>query len=503
MPRGPKMALLQYQASHRDRVCALLTAHGRALDSSDTGTGKTYVTAAVCAALALRPFVVCPKSVLPTWRQVLREFHVPPLGVTNYELLQNCTMLDAEGGRAPCPWLAHYEAPRARDHPGNTLTDHTYAWHDLPADALLVFDEAHRCKNHRTVSSVLLYTAACTDARILLLSATIADKMDTFRMAGFVLRLYPAISHALNWMRHAEAANRGVPMRGVHARLYPERAARMRIQELGALFPRNQVVAQCYDMDAAQEIEAQYAIIAHEVTRLRGREQAVQHELARILYARMRIEQLKVPCMLELARQYLDEGNAVVLFVNFANTLQVLAEQLGTRCTISGDQTLEERQANIDQFQSDASHVIVCNIRSGGVGVSLHDTHGRYPRVSIINPSWSAQDLLQALGRVHRANGRTPVRQRIVFCANTVEEGVCARMREKVDNIVGLNDGDLGACPLNGLFGDADADYPHDAPSHVERVAEAQLRLDGLRLQVADAERELAALSAAAGMPDH
>jgi hypothetical protein len=91
----------------------------------------------------------CPKSVLPTWRQVLREFHVSPLGVTNYKLLQNCTMLDAQG--APCPWLVHYETPHARDHPGNTLTDHTHAWHDLPPDALLVFDEAHHGPERRGI----------------------------------------------------------------------------------------------------------------------------------------------------------------------------------------------------------------------------------------------------------------------------------------------------------------------------------------------------------------
>lgn len=496
------MALLPYQVGHRDHLCALLRDTGRALDSSDTGTGKTYVAAAVCAELGLRPFVVCPKSVIPAWRDVVRQFGVAPLAVTNYELLQNCTMLDGEGGRAVCPWLTHHPSPgAAANHAGVTQSDHTYVWSGVPADALLVFDEAHRCKNHRTVNSVLLFTAACTGARILLLSATIADKMETFRMAGFVLRLYPAISHALNWMRHAEAGNRGVPMRGIHGRLYPAHAGRMRIRDLGALFPRNQVVAQCYEMEGAAEIEAQYALIAHEVARLRAREDTVQNVLARILYARMRIEQLKVPVMLELARAYLEEGNSVVLFFNFTNTLQVVAEQLRTACTITGDQTAEERQANIDQFQRDDSRVIVCNIRSGGVGVSLHDTHGRHPRVSIINPSWSAQDLVQALGRVHRANGRTPVRQRIVFCAGTVEEGVCRCMATKVDNIAALNDGDVDAAALHGLFDGAAAEFDgtaFDAPSHVERVAAARLRLDGLRAQVADAEREVAELTGGA-----
>ncbi len=454
----PKAELFPYQKLHADQMVLALSEHGRVLDASDTGTGKTYVALDLCAQLGLRPFIICPKSVLGSWMQVTKAFGLEKrlLGIANYELLQNCryfSPLDTSlSTKVTCPYITRKKA-NGRQHPQNTKTDHTYTWSGLPPDTLVIFDEAHRCKNPRTVCSVLLYTLSLTPAKIIMLSATISDKPKTFSLAGFVLGLYPSLRHAMNWIRHAEE-EAGIPitMAGVHRKIYPKYASRMRIKDLGDLFPKNHVMAECYDMDTAKEIQEMYQIIEEEVARLKRNEDASQCMLAKILYARMRIEQLKIPTFLELIRAYLAEGNSVAVFVNFTNTLRTLAEELKTQCLIFGEQSRGERDGNIEAFQQDLSHLIICNIRSGGVGISLHDTRGDFPRVSIISPSWSAQDIVQALGRIHRANGKTPVRQRIVFCRGTVEEMICQNMIGKIKTIAGLNDGELGSYEIEGLM---------------------------------------------------
>ena len=79
---------------------------------------------------------------------------------------------------------------------------------------------------------------------------------------------------------------------------------------------------------------------------------------------------------------------------------------------------------------------------SGGCGISLHDTFGTFPRVSIISPTWSAQDLIQVLGRIHRAMGKTDCEQLIIFCKGTVEERVGNIIKQKIDNIRFFNDGE-------------------------------------------------------------
>jgi len=73
----------------------------------------------------------------------------------------------------------------------------------------------------------------------------------------------------------------------------------------------------------------------------------------------------------------------------------------------------------------------------------LHDSEGSFPRVSLISPTFSAIDLKQALGRVHRADSRSKSIQKIVFAAGTVEDKVCHAVRRKLNNIDLINDDEL------------------------------------------------------------
>jgi len=47
------------------------------------------------------------------------------------------------------------------------------------------------------------------------------------------------------------------------------------------------------------------------------------------------------------------------------------------------------------------------------------------------------------LGRVHRATGKTPSVQKIVFANDTVEMRVCKAVREKLNNIDLINDDEM------------------------------------------------------------
>lgn len=122
-------------------------------------------------------------------------------------------------------------------------------------------------------------------------------------------------------------------------------------------------------------------------------------------------------------------------------------EKLKTKCVVWGSQDANTRDKNIADFQADKERVIICNIRAGGVGISLHDLNGKYSRVSLISPSYSAQDLVQALGRIHRAGAKSGAIQKIIFCAGTVEEKMAKKVKRKIKNIETLNDNEI-----NGIF---------------------------------------------------
>ena len=64
--------LLNYQVEHVERLAYSLTSYNRVLDASDTGTGKTYTSVAVCKIFGWKPFIICPKSVITSWLKVLK-----------------------------------------------------------------------------------------------------------------------------------------------------------------------------------------------------------------------------------------------------------------------------------------------------------------------------------------------------------------------------------------------------------------------------------------------
>ena len=104
---------------------------------------------------------------------------------------------------------------------------------------------------------------------------------------------------------------------------------------------------------------------------------------------------------------------------------------------------MEERQRAIDDFQRNGAAILIATIGSGGVRISLHDELGGHPRSSLICPSFSAIELRQALGRIHRNGSKSVATQRIILASGTVEERVCAKLNTKMFAFDPINDTDL------------------------------------------------------------
>ena len=433
------MELLPFQVDHSARLLAALRRGGVALDASDMGTGKSYAAAAVARSGCWRLAVVAPKATLPAWEKVCAGFGVQTLFISNYEAVKlGKTGFGRFVGRA-------------------------FEW-GLPADALVVFVEAQRCMARVSQIAGLLIAAKRQGAKTLLLSATAASNPLEMRAIGFALGLHK-LRDFWSWARaHGVSKGRfGMEFDGgpehlarLHRRIFSELCAgsRMRVAEIPD-FPATQIIAEPVGTGREREIQEVYDQLKIDLNKAmaagdHGRQEEIAAEidataanhLTIMLRARQDIERLKIDTLASMAADAVAEGMSVAIFVNFDETLHETAKRCGTGCVIHGGQPPAEREEAISRFQANEAEVIVCNIRAGGVGVSLHDPDGRKPRLALISPTYSAQDLRQALGRVHRAGGARSI-QRIVFAAGTVEEEACAAVRAKLACIDFLNDGDL------------------------------------------------------------
>ena len=224
-------------------------------------------------------------------------------------------------------------------------------------------------------------------------------------------------------------------MKRIRSSIFPARGVRIRADDLGKDFPTTLITAEVIEASGADKI---YESLQKRLEKVQEQtENYHKTVLTEVLGARRRVELLKVPSMVSLAKDAIEQDNSVAIFVCFNETVEALKEAL--KCpVITGDTPQNERNRIMKVFRADRIPAVVLNISAGGVGISLH---GARQRLSLISPSWSAIDLIQTIGRVRRAGGSHSV-QKILFANGSVEESVCARVRSKVGCIETLNDGD-------------------------------------------------------------
>ena len=408
-----------------------LREHGLAIDGSDPGVGKTYVAAHVAKTNASQVLVVCPKVSIPPWKKILSGFGVPILDVVNYEKLRTGKTLHGF-------WNQRKQ----------------FTWF-VPEGTLVIFDEVHRCKGKDSQNAKMLRDAK--GLPLLLLSATLAENPMELRAVSHVTGLSDWHSFwswllrngckkgrfGLEFNKHRQDV-----LAKLHEELFVRRGSRIRIADLGDQFPETQITAEA--LDFGDEIDRIYKEMDAELSALeeRAENDKPAQALTIALRARQQVELCKVPGIVSLAQDFLDEGKSVVVFTNYRATLDALCTKLKTECAIHGGQDADERQDCIDRFQANQERVIVVNIVAGGVSLSLHDIHNTNPRVALVCPTYSATDLRQALGRVHRSGGSKSL-QRILFAAGTIEEKICARVSAKLERLDLLNDGDLNSLKNN------------------------------------------------------
>jgi len=413
------MSLLPFQEDHCLALIAALQAHNVSIDSSDTGTGKTYVACEIARRLGLQPIIICPKSVMSNWNRVLKLFNVTALGISNYESIREGNWFGGIG-REKCSYYDPEE----------------HIWSGLPSNAFFIFDEVHICKNKKTQNSKVLM--AChydkTACPCLMLSATVADKTEYYSVVAYMLGFCKSENLFDMQLRRYRKSNPGVSDSMILQKYtFPEYGSRMNLGQIVNM-PDNIILPETYDLDETKMlvIRENYELLNDIKDERKTQKKEAGNRLTKILRARQHIELVKVGLMTDMAKEYLAEGKSVVIFVNFRDTMEILIAELNIKCSIHGQQTSKERDHNIDTFQSNKERIMICMIQSGSVGVSLHDTDGNFPRVSIISPPWSAQNLMQALGRVHRAGSKSKAIQKILYCSGCIEEKIQQILERKI-----------------------------------------------------------------------
>ena len=314
-------------------------------------------------------------------------------------------------------------------------------------DAVII-DEIHRCKDPKTQLSKYCKGIAKGKEYILGLTGTpvvnkpvdlipqlsIIQKLDAFGgFTGFKDRYCQGYNEAsnlkeLNYVMHTNCFYR-----------------REKKEVLKDLTDKMRDIIRCDIQNRAEYIKAENDLVTYlrenlkktdgEITKsLRG-EAMVMIQILKKISARGKILEV-----VEHIQEVVDAGEKIVVFAWHKEIVHALQQALPNAVTIVGDNSMDERQHAVDSFQNDPSvQVIICNIKSGGVGITLTSSS----RVAFIELPWHPADCEQCEDRCHRIGQKDSVQCTYFLGHNTIDEyiyGIIEKKRAIVNQVTGAED---------------------------------------------------------------
>ena len=422
----------------RDRQGILLQAHA--------GLGKTYMVLPVIKYLLDNKLLelqsdwpipilwVAPAAVIPQTEEVIDQF-----GLTGKILPISYAAFRGNMGEQLL-W-------DKTKHPYNNTF--LYNWKAKTMPSMVIFDECQGLKNDTSSQTQLSWSIPQGIKRIFI-SATPYQKVSEARsvVLGVGMTIYDEPCTTENVPNLLQRIARwGRPTQLCQAQMTRLRDA---MKPYAVFVPKvrykHKTHTRCRLIDFETEAEREHYDGYFQAFKRKCEEQMRNANFGRneILVAMQKFregaEEVRAGRMAKRAIDMVERGRQTIVVCNFVEPMRMVYRELKrlgldeSRIShIVGGQTPAKREAQRQKFQQGEADILLFTMRSGGVGLSLHhDRKEARPRHIIIPPTWSAIDLVQALGRGHRITSISDTTQEVVWYRDTIEEKVCAKVEAKL-----------------------------------------------------------------------
>lgn len=430
--------LLKEQKPHFERALERIQTYGFYADNSVMGCGKTYVAVAIAKQLDLPLFVVCPLTVQSNWETVA--------GLAGVEVIATITP-QSLASKVGCLPKHGYLTRNDRRHPPIFLP--TKKLRDLVSKgAFFVYDEIQFARNIntwflacKTINEVigLNERELVHPSRAAFVSTTPFDMkekslnflilVNLFKNTSVKSKKAAITTKAIGDLREF-CLSYGISFEGLlrnsvevyefflkelQPRLFSsmplilEKSCDIR----NGFFKVSDPDEELRLLMAISDLNSIFVKLDPETLRIS------LDTIKKMTAARWKIETAKIPLFTRLIRHYLRDNNKVIVCLHFNHTIEELTRIFASSnpLVLTGKVKANERKAIIASFQEPSlrRRLLIANIRVGGVGISLHDLDGNYPRVMLISPDYNVTDIFQATGRVNRVGSKSDSTVRIVY----------------------------------------------------------------------------------------
>ena len=301
-----------------------LRAGDNTLDQSDMGTGKTVVGVKIAKALGRPLVIICPKAVIPAWKQELAEDNITATFILNLEALRTGKSgYVTKVGKKTFRWL-------------------------LDPNTVVFVDEIHKCKGPFTQNAGLLISLVKQGYTVHGMSGTSCEDPTEMRPLGLMLGLHSGdekvdgLKRWWPWMRMlgCEKNEWGswvledpFHLPQLRQQMYSTSTHRLTTDDFPTSFKDNRVFTVPIQFRENKKIVKAYESLGITPQIIedfieKGTVTDSDHVLANITRARQLAESFKVIDLAEMAEDLMANGKSVVLFVNYSDTIDALRLRL-------------------------------------------------------------------------------------------------------------------------------------------------------------------------------
>ena len=416
--------------SHQKEAIEKLAGSKRFILADDMGLGKT--TATIIAALECnvkKILIVCPASLKINWQREIENYTDRSVYIAegkkfstehdfviiNYDILKN-----------------FYDI---KDKDNSLISQGNFD--------LIILDEAHYVSNGTSIRSKLVNSFTKNCKRVWLLTGT---PMTNRPMNYFNLLSIIDSPVSQNWMAYAIRYCGGYQFTAGKRKIWNVAGA-TNLEEL-----RDRTSRQVLRRLKTEVLDLPEKIITPVYLKLKSKlyeglmgeyyewynknpneSSSLTVQFSKLMKVRQVIAEEKINDTIELAENIIEQGKKVIIFTNFTDTLNKIADHFGKQAVrLDGSTSKPQRQHAVDQFQeNDKINVFVGNLKAAGVGITLTAAEA----VIMNDLSFVPGDLAQGEDRAYRYGQNNSVSIYYPLFINSIESVIYDMVNDKKKNI--------------------------------------------------------------------
>jgi SWI/SNF-related matrix-associated actin-dependent regulator 1 of chromatin subfamily A len=423
--------------SHQKEAIEKLVANDKYILADDMGLGKT--TSTVIGTLengSEKVLIICPASLKINWQREIANYTDKTVSIiegkkwesadyviVNYDILKN------------------FHDPKDEDN--STILNEGFD--------MVVIDEAHYIQNTQAQRTKIVNHIVHKIGKIWLLTGT---PMTSRPMNYYNLLNLVDSPVAFNWMAYVKRYCNGYQFKVGNRKVWNVQGA-TNLEEL-----RDRTKPHVLRRLKEEVLDLPEKIITPVYLRLKSKDyeklmgeyydwydgdessSSLTVQFSMLMKVRQVIAREKVKETCELAQNIIEQGKKVIIFTNFTDTLNEIANHFGkSAVTLDGKMSKPARQHSVDQFQENEKvKVFVGNLKAAGVGITLTAAEA----VIMNDLSFVPSDHSQAEDRAYRYGQKSNVSIFYPIFDNTIEGiiyDILSQKKNVFETVMGDNEG--------------------------------------------------------------